>query len=81
MPESPLDPSSVAIYVNKNLVSETHVDGGSGYSWDPTTLVVVFAGAPCDTIMSSPQDSVVEMVCGCAPTGPCPADAEICVPP
>lgn len=81
MPESPQDQDSVAFYLNKNIVSQANVDGGSGYSWDPRTLTVVFTGASCATIMSNPQDNVVQMVCGCVSVGPCSADAEICPAP
>jgi len=63
----------VLIYLNKVLVDRYDVDGGYAWSSGPTTSTVVFTGALCDEIMSSPQDSVVNMLCSCwEPMPPCP---------
>jgi hypothetical protein len=73
MPVSPPSEyrSYFVVYLNRDLVAPDTVDGGSGYFYDPTTLTVTFTGGLCDTIMSSPQDNVVYVLCNCK--GPCPS--------
>jgi hypothetical protein len=73
MPEEPPSEynSRFYIYLNRDLVLPNTVDGGAGYSYDPTTLTVTFTGALCDTLTSSPQDCAVIMLCSCH--GPCPS--------
>ena len=79
VPESPPDLRYVTFYLNNMRVFPSDVDGGSGFSYDPTTLTVVFTGAPCDSVMSSPQDSHVMMICDCTVCGGC-GPPPACIP-
>jgi len=60
-------PNDVAVYLNKSLVDGHSTDG---WAYDPTTATIVFLGTSCETIESSPQNAVVQMLCSCAPP-PC----------
>lgn len=55
-------PDQTAVYLNKYLVYQDQLDG---WSFGPTTSTIVFTGTSCDTITSSPQQSVVQMLCSC----------------
>jgi hypothetical protein len=71
-PPPPTD-KLVLIYLNKILVDHYEVDGGYPWSSDPMTSTVVFTGVTCDSIMASPNDSVVQLLCSCwEPVPPCP---------
>lgn len=67
--EPPPYPDDIAVYLNRYLVEK---DVPDGWTFGPTTSTIVFTGASCDTITSSPQDSVVQLLCVCVPYWPCP---------
>jgi len=65
VPGTQPDSRVLQVYLNNDLVERYDLDGGPAYYYDPTSSTVVFTGASCDTILSSPQDPVVQMVCDC----------------